>query len=223
MRKIHCRPSPRQSIVWRWLSAAAALPLLACLGAGAQNDPNQALNANNKAGVADAALSESGTWTAFDTAMANPVLGMTIAVPPVERTKDIFPRPDVVVPNVEFWKRVYAEWSVNEVVFHDTEYFDLVYRVVRVPKREEKTPDGLTRNDVLGQAKKELVAALASLDVKQPTSAAGLEGFELELYQALEHNPRPDKYQRAGSIRCKAECVSVFGRATSTQRNTKIS
>jgi len=45
-----------------------------------------------------------------------------------------FPIPDVLKPNVEFWKKIYAVYSENEVVIHDSEHLDIIYEVVHVFK-----------------------------------------------------------------------------------------
>ena len=44
-----------------------------------------------------------------------------------------FPTYPAIEPNVEFWKRVYGEWSQSQVVVHDLEYPGLVYQVVTLP------------------------------------------------------------------------------------------
>jgi membrane-bound lytic murein transglycosylase D len=51
-----------------------------------------------------------------------------------------FPVPDIIRPNVEFWKQVYAQRSVNEVLIHDAEDLGIIYEVVDLrrlfPNRE---------------------------------------------------------------------------------------
>ncbi len=41
-----------------------------------------------------------------------------------------FPIPEVLKPNIEFWKKVYAEYSSNQVLIHDAEDLDVIYQVV---------------------------------------------------------------------------------------------
>jgi membrane-bound lytic murein transglycosylase D len=45
----------------------------------------------------------------------------------------LFPKPPLLEPNVEFWKRVYAEFGIGDFVLHDRENVLIVYEVVRVP------------------------------------------------------------------------------------------
>jgi membrane-bound lytic murein transglycosylase D len=113
-----------------------------------------------------------------------------------------FPEPEILTPNKVFWKKVYATWSVNQIAFHDTEDFRLLYRVVRVPGRGEHR-NGVNRKGAIKKAKAELLTALANLDKKQPHSAEGLEGLEREIFLNLQGVDRKDKYRRIQTIRAQ--------------------
>ncbi|MDQ7054703.1 MAG: transglycosylase SLT domain-containing protein [candidate division KSB1 bacterium] len=41
-----------------------------------------------------------------------------------------FPLPEVLKPNVAFWKKIYAQYSSNQVLIHDAEDLDIIYEVV---------------------------------------------------------------------------------------------
>ncbi len=41
-----------------------------------------------------------------------------------------FPLPEVLKPNVEFWKKIYAHYSYYQVLIHDAEDLDIIYEVV---------------------------------------------------------------------------------------------
>ncbi|MCG8604894.1 transglycosylase SLT domain-containing protein [bacterium] len=45
---------------------------------------------------------------------------------------ELFPMPEIIEPNVEFWKNIYARYSENEVVIHDSEDLEIVYQVVNL-------------------------------------------------------------------------------------------
>lgn len=45
---------------------------------------------------------------------------------------DLFPTPDVLKPNVEFWKYIYAIHSERDVVIHDSEDLGVIYEVVNL-------------------------------------------------------------------------------------------
>lgn len=60
------------------------------------------------------------------------------ASPPAETADspadaDPFPVSEFLRPRVEFWKRVFAEWSEREFALHDSVYPQLVYEVLRLP------------------------------------------------------------------------------------------
>ena len=44
-----------------------------------------------------------------------------------------FPAFESVGPNVEFWTRVYGEWSLGQAAVHDMEHLGVVYEVVDLP------------------------------------------------------------------------------------------
>ena len=44
-----------------------------------------------------------------------------------------FAVPASLKPNVEFWRKVYAEWSRSQVVVHDDRYLDLIYQIADLP------------------------------------------------------------------------------------------
>src|SRR5262252_3162641 len=58
-----------------------------------------------------------------------------------------FPLPEAYKPNVDFWARVYGEWSDNQYAIHDSRYMDIVLDVVEVP----------TDNDLLVTAERTTV------------------------------------------------------------------
>ena len=46
------------------------------------------------------------------------------------RADDGFPKPEGLLPQVEFWKRVFTEWTEHHVAIHDDYYTGVVYSVV---------------------------------------------------------------------------------------------
>jgi membrane-bound lytic murein transglycosylase D len=45
----------------------------------------------------------------------------------------LFPTPEILQPNVEFWKKVYAVWDNNQYAVHDDLFMNLVYEVITLP------------------------------------------------------------------------------------------
>ncbi|OGQ11211.1 MAG: hypothetical protein A2138_02560 [Deltaproteobacteria bacterium RBG_16_71_12] len=114
---------------------------------------------------------------------------------------DEFTRVPALEPNVAFWKKVYIEWSLNQIVFHDEEDLGLVYRVIVVPARGAKNGAGLTRAEAIKRGQAETEAAIKSLAKKNPKSADGLSGVEREVFLNVKDLHRADKYQRLSHLR----------------------
>lgn len=112
-----------------------------------------------------------------------------------------FDKPTAIASNVAFWKRVYAEWRLDDIALHDEEDLGMVYRVVRVPKRGQKDEQGRTRAEAVTAARNEVEITLSSLQKKQPKNADELTGLEKDIYLALADSKRADKYTRLAQIR----------------------
>ncbi|MDP2342122.1 MAG: lytic transglycosylase domain-containing protein [Deltaproteobacteria bacterium] len=112
-----------------------------------------------------------------------------------------FKKPAAIVPNVAFWKKVYGDWSINDIALHDEEDLGIVYRVVKVPIRGAKNDKGQTRAEAINSARAEVETALKSLQKKQPKDESKLEGMEKQVFLALKSSARPDKYARLAKIR----------------------
>jgi membrane-bound lytic murein transglycosylase D len=110
---------------------------------------------------------------------------------------NIFPRPEILLPNIAFWRRVYGEFTSNQIIFSDYNDLSLVYRVVTVPS------GGKAREKAIKKAREEIARALKELDACQPESADGLEGLAKEIYLALEDISKPDKYKHSDTIRAQ--------------------
>ncbi len=61
----------------------------------------------------------------------------------------IFPVPDILAPNVAFWKRIYSEVSLNEGLFHDREFPSIVYKKISLAGRNESSIINETKNEVV--------------------------------------------------------------------------
>ncbi|MEI6805827.1 MAG: lytic transglycosylase domain-containing protein [Myxococcaceae bacterium] len=110
---------------------------------------------------------------------------------------DEFPRPDILLPNIAFWKRIYGELTSNQIVFSDYDDLSLVYMIMNVPA------GGKAREQMIKKGKQELIAVLKELDACQPESADDLKGLAKQVYLAIEDNPRKDKYKRIQNIRAQ--------------------
>ena len=57
----------------------------------------------------------------------------TARVPQEPAPSGDFMHPAELEPQVDFWRRVYATWSLSEAAIHDDRYLDVVYEVVQIP------------------------------------------------------------------------------------------
>jgi membrane-bound lytic murein transglycosylase D len=128
------------------------------------------------------------------------VLGVGAAAPAAAFPAE-FEKPSAIAPNVAFWKKVYAEWRVDDIALHDEDDLGVVYTVLRVPKRGGKDAEGRTRPEAINAGRAKVEAALRALAKRNPKDDSGLEGLEREVFNALKNSKRPDKYARAHKIR----------------------
>ncbi len=73
-----------------------------------------------------------------------------------------FPTPELLKPNVAFWKKIYTEVSLTEGLLHDRDFPAVVYRKVAVGKRR-----GRSRSRYLKSFREE-VAELIETAIRQP-------------------------------------------------------
>ena len=117
------------------------------------------------------------------------------------RAEPEFTRVPALEANVAFWKKVYIEWSLNQIAFHDEKDLGTVYRVITVPARGAKDKSGLTRSEAISRGQAEVEAALRALSKKNPKSSESLSGVEKEVYGNLKNLTRGDKYTRLATVR----------------------
>lgn len=47
-------------------------------------------------------------------------------------SSDPFPMPDTIVPNVNFWTRVYSHYGSDQGIVHDSRHMDIVYEIIEL-------------------------------------------------------------------------------------------
>ena len=90
----------------------------------------------------------------------SPATASADAIPP----PPLFPKPPVLEPNVEFWKRVYAEFGMGDFVLHDRENLLIIYEVVRVSEAtNERRAADLAKSEIqrLREQYEDILTALA--------------------------------------------------------------
>jgi membrane-bound lytic murein transglycosylase D len=108
---------------------------------------------------------------------------------------DAFPDLDGLRHNVEFWTRVFGEWSMGQVAFHDLDYPGIVYevRVLPGPIQESYTE---AQQDWAESVREDWEASLYGLEAKVEADAP-LEGVDAQWVQYITDVVGRDKLKGA--------------------------
>jgi len=87
-----------------------------------------------------------------------------------------FPKPPALTANVEFWKRIYAEFGVGDFVLHDRENLAVLYEVVHVGETtsQRRAADAAERD--IQRAREKYEGILLNLAQGVPPEELGFEG-----------------------------------------------
>ncbi|MGH7572591.1 MAG: transglycosylase SLT domain-containing protein, partial [Gemmatimonadota bacterium] len=120
------------------------------------------------------------------------------AVPPLRAqpdADDLFEVPIGLEPAVDFWKRVYTDWSENEVVFHDRSDLSVVYRVIDQEKSEDRETYRANEADQEAIVRR-LRDILLDLAARNPDPRT-LSGDYEEVYEAFGPGASPEIWRKA--------------------------
>ncbi len=118
------------------------------------------------------------------------------APPATAPVVDPFPDYEAIRPNVEFWKRVFAEWSLTQITVHDMDYPGVVYEVVDLPGPTEE-PYTEEQQEFLEELTQRWQDRLRGLESKV-ANGQPLTDPEKEWAIALGTNAGTDKITDAG-------------------------
>lgn len=146
----------------------------------------------------------SGKGRPFQTslrALASLILAVGFLAPGLVRGAPAdFPKPPGLAVQVEFWKKVFAEYSENQVAIHDNLYLDKIYTVIDLrPLAESGASDETLRRERHRRQEQEMDrvdAALGKL-ARGGYSADELGGLELEIWNLFEDVNAPRKFAEA--------------------------
>lgn len=104
-------------------------------------------------------------------------------------TSELFPMPEVIRPNVEFWKDVYAKHSERDVVIHDSWDMHIIYEVVNLDSlfKGAKVSSRIEWRKI-DEIKKEYAAILNNLASRGRIDFASLSGKELRVAKLFGPN-----------------------------------
>jgi membrane-bound lytic murein transglycosylase D len=106
-----------------------------------------------------------------------------------------FPRYPDLAPTVEFWKKVYADWSEHEVVFHDRDDVSIVYD--KMYQRKSETPEQYRANEAAQEAIiRRYRGILLDLAARNPDPRT-LSGEYEDVYEAFDGKGSPERWKQA--------------------------
>jgi membrane-bound lytic murein transglycosylase D len=126
----------------------------------------------------------------------------------------LFPMPEVIKPNVDFWKNIYAKYSEDEVVIHDSEDLEIVYQVVNMKSLFR----GVDVSHRLQWKKIELIkkqykSILLSLARRRNLNVESLTGQEKAVASLFGKNLNAKRLRRAArNVRGQSGLKERFGR-----------
>ncbi len=124
----------------------------------------------------------------------------------------LFPTPEVIKPNVEFWKNIYAHYSERDVVIHDSEDLSIVYEVVNLDSlfRGVQVSDRLQWKRV-EEIKKQYHAILQRLSRLSQPALATFSEKERRVAALFGWKWSPTRLKRAaGNIRAQSGLKERF-------------
>jgi membrane-bound lytic murein transglycosylase D len=111
-----------------------------------------------------------------------------------------FPKPPGLAPQVEFWKKVFAEYSENQVAIHDDAFLDKIYTVIDLrPLAAGGADDETLRRERHRRQQQELNridATLARL-ARGGFSPDDLDARERAIWEMFRDVDEPRKYAKA--------------------------
>ncbi len=111
-----------------------------------------------------------------------------------------FPKPSGLAPQVAFWKRVFAEYSENQVAIHDDAYLDKIYTVIDLrPLAASGADDETLRRERRRRQRQELNridATLARL-ARGGFAPDALDARERAIWEMFRDVDEPRKYTKA--------------------------
>jgi len=114
--------------------------------------------------------------------------------------ESVFPIPENLKPNIQFWIKVYTLYTSDQVIIHDSENLERIYKVVDT-NEILNTPSTSSRTkwrevDRIKNQYKDILLKLASLPEIEPDK---LDNQERMVYTMFGEKATPSEFQRAAS------------------------
>jgi membrane-bound lytic murein transglycosylase D len=120
-------------------------------------------------------------------------------VAPAAASQD-FPEPAALRTQVKFWKKIFADYSEHQIVFHDTENLARVYSVLdfraRAAAGESALVLDILKRDAIAQERERIRGVLLRLDARQG-NAGGLDDEERKVWDLFGNDKNPRRFAEA--------------------------
>jgi len=110
----------------------------------------------------------------------------------------LFPLPEILKPNVEFWIKVYTLYNSNQVMIHDSENLLIIYEVIE--SKELNDSNRISNKSLwreVEKAKDQYRATLNKLASYKQIEPDSLDKKERAVYYLFKSKPEPDVFRRA--------------------------
>jgi membrane-bound lytic murein transglycosylase D len=109
-----------------------------------------------------------------------------------------FPVPQQLQDNVEFWTKIYAQYSDDEVVIHDAEHLKIIYETINLGDYFDENISYRIQWRKVEKAKDDYIAILNKLArMSQPIDSTMLNEKERNVYNLWANVTDTDKFSRA--------------------------
>ena len=129
------------------------------------------------------------------------VLALTLAfASPLLAAPEDFPLPEGLRTQVDFWKKVFTEYSENQVVIHDALYLDKIYAIVDVEPLAANGADDLTlwkTRKLREKAEKEKIDRILQKLHTLRSAPGSLSSEERVIWDLFRDVNESDKFKRA--------------------------
>ncbi len=134
---------------------------------------------------------------------------------PVNAVSDVFFIPDKIKGDVDFWRRVYAEWDNNQVIFYDSKT-KFVYDILNLPKIDNEISSPKFKKIVEGRSKEivRILNAIRNRELLPPDDQLGKTIHDvLKKHAMLNEKDLVDRLKNQNGLRGQFEYgIRVSGR-----------
>jgi membrane-bound lytic murein transglycosylase D len=106
-----------------------------------------------------------------------------------------FQYPDGLRPQVEFWKKIFTEFTSGQVIIHDRRHLNIIYSVIDLTKNQRYSEKA--RRKIIRSAIKKYKRILRKLNALNPTNMSALSEEEEMVFCMIKEIPGNYSFNRA--------------------------